>query len=107
MPKPGREFEANRRTARFPLQFSPTFMSTLGREFEAKRRTAYRVMSTFASLDKVTVISAIGERFYKHLAVLPSEAGIGDAFAIDKVIARSNGLVPTNEVALDHYPSNG
>ena len=75
MSKLGREFEANRRTARFPLQFAPTFMPKLGREFEANRRTAYRVMSTSASLDKVTVISAIGERFYKHLAVLPSEAG--------------------------------
>ena len=40
MSKTGREFEANRRTARFPLQFSPTFMSKTGREFEANRRTA-------------------------------------------------------------------
>ena len=82
-------------------------MSKPKRELEANRPNAYRVMRTSASLDKVTVISAIGERFYKHLAVLPSEAGIGDAFAVDEVIARSNGLVATNQVALDHYPSNG
>ena len=107
IPKPGREFEANRRTTRFPLQFSPTFMPKPGREFEANRRAAYQVINTSASLDRVIVASPIGERFYKHLAVLPSEASIGDAFAIDEVIARSNGLVATNQVALDHYPSNG
>ena len=107
MTKPGREFEANRRTARFPLQFSPTFMPKPGREFEANRRAAYQVINTSASLGRVIVASPIGERFYKHLAIFPSKTGIGDAFAVDKVIARSNGLVPTNKVALDHYPSNG
>ena len=87
--------------------FPPPFTSKLGREFEANRRAAYQVINTSASLGRVIVASPIGERFYKHLAVLPSEAGIGDALAIDKVIASSDGLIATNEVALDHYPSNG
>ena len=98
--------ESSHRSFPAPI-FLPLFKTKPGCEFEANRRAAYQVINRSANLGRVIVISSIGERIDEHLAVLPSEAGIGDALAIDKVIASSDGLIATNEVALDHYPSNG
>ena len=48
----------------------------------------------------------VSECIQKHLTVGPSEAGVGDTFAVGKIVRGCNRLVTANQVTLNHHTTN-
>jgi len=48
----------------------------------------------------------VSECIQKHLTVGPSEAGVGDAFAVGKIARSRDRLVTTHKMTFNHHTTN-